>query len=285
LELTADDFVNAVRLAFPEAVPSGCRADDLSEVQRELLLALVGSPQFWRMRRLIRLWPKQWPQDLPRTRQGLRQALGQPPQPLTPEAALQVLEQSIQTEVAQARARRRVDAPRPRRAPGNMARTIREAAQHLAQAMRITDEDRHVSDEDRRAVEALDLTGWATDEVLAHLDRVPGLRTLILQSTDVSDAGLPHLCAVPRLVELDLGDTAVTSKGLSHLACLTKLEKLWLADTAVATADLLQLRNVLPSLAQLNGRPLPVDAPADKQPERTARQRWDEIWDDLFKNS
>jgi hypothetical protein len=304
LGANADDFADALRLAFPAPVPSGCRADDLGEIQRELLRALVDSPRFWKVPRLVRCWP----QGLPHSRQGVRRFLGQRVQPLAPEAALQVLDRTVQAEVARARAWRRVLAPAPRSAPGNMARTIREAVQHRVQALRITDEDRRVSDEDRRAVETLDLTGRATDEVLAHLGSLHGLRKLVLASSDVTDEGLRHLSAVPGLAELDLCDTAITGRGLSHLVHLTRLEELRLADTAVAAADLLRLaglrllrevslttgtrgdglpaelrevlprlRHVLPALRRLDGFPLPADAPR----EPTARERWD----DLFKGS
>ncbi len=49
---------------------------------------------------------------------------------------------------------------------------------------------------------------------------------VILDGTQVTDAGLVHLKGLTKLVRLDLQDTQVTDAGLVHLRGLTKLERL-----------------------------------------------------------
>jgi hypothetical protein len=250
--LTTGDFDLALRIAFPDnSVTPG---SSLSDAQREVLHALTDYVPFWR---LPAYSFKPWPQGLRRSRPWLRQFLGVKTAPLAPEAALHVLEQAVQSEVIRGRVSRRA-ATKPQSqggsgGSGNPARRIREVVQHLANAARVTDADREVSDEDRRRVERLDLTARATNDVLAHLGRVPALRTLILRSTEVTDEGLTHLSAVPLLRDLDLCDTEVTVNGLAHVAGsgLASLERLYLANTAITPTDLLRLAG-LPALRELS---------------------------------
>ena len=60
----------------------------------------------------------------------------------------------------------------------------------------------------------------------AALQQLPGLRTLILDFTQVTDKGLAHLTGLTRLTELRLTGTRVTDVGLKHLQRLTSLKKI-----------------------------------------------------------
>jgi len=102
-----------------------------------------------------------------------------------------------------------------------------------------------------------------TDDGLAHLADVPGLKHLRAYRDGLTDAGLEHLTACrdltelriglntgvtdagverlakfTNLTELDLGGTSITDAGMVHLAELTALRLLWLVGTAVTDAGL-----------------------------------------------
>jgi len=79
-------------------------------------------------------------------------------------------------------------------------------------------------------VEAVDLSphNWAAmerrgkilpvdDDALVVLDRFPGLRSLDLRDTQITDGGLRHLQAQKRLARLDLRGTRITDDGLRKL--------------------------------------------------------------------
>lgn len=65
-----------------------------------------------------------------------------------------------------------------------------------------------------------------SDAGLAHLQKLPALQKLSLDSTRVTDAGLASLQRVPSLSDLSLNSTGVTSVGLGHLATLPALRRL-----------------------------------------------------------
>jgi hypothetical protein len=71
---------------------------------------------------------------------------------------------------------------------------------------------------------------YATDDDLAHLERLPNLRRLYLErAVDVTDAGLEHLLALKRLKFLVLDDAEqVSDEGLRTLARLKSLAVLHL---------------------------------------------------------
>jgi HEAT repeat protein len=71
------------------------------------------------------------------------------------------------------------------------------------------------------------------DEALAHLQRLPRVRSLDLSRARTSDAGLVHLKALTGLESLDLSSTRITDAGLVHLKGLLQLESLNLSGTEV----------------------------------------------------
>ncbi|QDU44409.1 Leucine Rich repeats (2 copies) [Symmachiella dynata] len=79
------------------------------------------------------------------------------------------------------------------------------------------------------------------DQDLALLQQTPGLRTLKLQTTRITDAGIQHLSSVPQLQKLDLGGTEITNAGLDHLQSLEELQELAIADTAVSDDGIAKL--------------------------------------------
>jgi len=81
----------------------------------------------------------------------------------------------------------------------------------------------------------------ATDQDLAQLKKLTGLRTLDLTATHVTDAGLAHLKELQGLLTLDLLVTQVTDAGLAHLSQLKRLQTLQLGGTKVTDAGLAAL--------------------------------------------
>ncbi|HVX61189.1 MAG TPA: hypothetical protein VHC19_11320 [Pirellulales bacterium] len=82
----------------------------------------------------------------------------------------------------------------------------------------------------------------STDDGLAHLQQLNGLRDLFLESTDVTDAGLRRLQDLPHLRSLDLSQTRVTDAGLAYLKPLKELQELWLDGVAITDEGLIRLR-------------------------------------------
>jgi hypothetical protein len=86
-----------------------------------------------------------------------------------------------------------------------------------------------------------------TDRDLAEVAGLPHLRSLVLWSTSVTDAGMAHLGKRKTLEELDLHDCAVGDSGLAQLAGLTNLGTLTLSKTSVTDAGYESLRQALPN--------------------------------------
>lgn len=101
-------------------------------------------------------------------------------------------------------------------------------------------------------VDELSLRGTSvTDEGLAALSLLPGLRRLDLADTGVTDAGLAHVADLRALERLDLSGTRVTGEGLARLKALVSLEELRLAGTAVTDDAVAKLRESLPDPRRL----------------------------------
>lgn len=97
-----------------------------------------------------------------------------------------------------------------------------------------------------RPVVKVDLTRTkADDKALAVIVKgLPGLQTLELESTQVTDAGLAHLEGLTHLKELTLVNTEVTDAGLARLKGLTRLSRLDLSATKVTDAGLAHLKGL-----------------------------------------
>ena len=71
---------------------------------------------------------------------------------------------------------------------------------------------------------------------LKHLASMKSLKTLFLNTINVTDAGLKPLQSLKQLEKLYLTDTKVSDAGLKHLQGLTKLTELILNKTKVTDA-------------------------------------------------
>jgi hypothetical protein len=89
------------------------------------------------------------------------------------------------------------------------------------------------------------LSGTAfRDDDLAHLTRLPDLKSLYLDGTRVTDAGLAHLREMTDLQFLHLANLVVTDAGLSELIDSSRLESLYLGGTHVTDAGMMHLREL-----------------------------------------
>jgi hypothetical protein len=76
-----------------------------------------------------------------------------------------------------------------------------------------------------------------TDETLEHLRKLPLLRELDLNDTQITDAGLAILAELPALATLRLRNTKITDAGFKeHLFGKDELIELDLTGTQVASA-------------------------------------------------
>lgn len=73
-----------------------------------------------------------------------------------------------------------------------------------------------------------------TDEALAHVGKLTGLRELVLWDAPMTDAGVKHLVSLKDLTSLDLAfATKITNAALEDIVKLSNLEKLTLSGTKV----------------------------------------------------
>lgn len=83
-----------------------------------------------------------------------------------------------------------------------------------------------------------------TDEGLAHLGRLTGLKHLSLPP-ETTDAGLAHLKGLNSLEELNLSGTRVTDDGLIHLKDLPRLRSLRIGSGEITGRGLSHLRKIM----------------------------------------
>jgi hypothetical protein len=83
----------------------------------------------------------------------------------------------------------------------------------------------------------------ASDETLAHLWWLTGLRRLNLDGAQISDAGLARLRTSTSLDDLKLDRTRITDAGLAHLKDLPALQSLSLSETQITDAGLDHLKS------------------------------------------
>jgi hypothetical protein len=94
-------------------------------------------------------------------------------------------------------------------------------------------------------LKTLDVSGFLISDVgLAHLRGLVDLENLTLMHAKISEAGLAHLKGLTRLKYLVLSCTHLTDAGLSHLKGLTSVEVLYLSDTKVSDAGLAYLKGL-----------------------------------------
>jgi Leucine-rich repeat (LRR) protein len=81
----------------------------------------------------------------------------------------------------------------------------------------------------------------ALNKVLAQLDKLPSLNTLVLKRAPLNEAGCQSLSHLTGLAELDVSHSSLTSEGLLHISRLTNLERLDLTRTSIDDSGTEQL--------------------------------------------
>lgn len=85
---------------------------------------------------------------------------------------------------------------------------------------------------------------FARFDMSVHKD----IRVLILNGTEITDAGMADIGKMTKLAHLYLEDTQITDRGLNQLTGIKELETLWLARTKVSDAGVGELKRQLPKL-------------------------------------
>jgi hypothetical protein len=91
-----------------------------------------------------------------------------------------------------------------------------------------------------------------TDRLLEQLVDVPGISSIELQMTDVTDAGMKSLAAVKNLkwLAIEGGRPGVGDEGFSHIKTISALEELKMVNTRISDRSLPGLKS-LPNLQSL----------------------------------
>ena len=107
-------------------------------------------------------------------------------------------------------------------------------------------------------ITAVSLNGTSiTDQEFVVLTKLPQLKELRLQHTEISTIGLEQLAAVRSLERLDLGHTLLGDNALPMLASLTNLRVLDLPSTLVEGTGLAALK-ALPNLREIDLGDAPI---------------------------
>jgi hypothetical protein len=102
-----------------------------------------------------------------------------------------------------------------------------------------------------RAHGAIFSQGKGTDDDLALLCQLAGIRKLCLDNACVTDVGMGHLARMKNLEHLDLYRTKVTPAGLAMLRGLKKLQRLELEESPICDACVAELSQ-LKALVTMN---------------------------------
>lgn len=107
-----------------------------------------------------------------------------------------------------------------------------------------------------------------TDEALAHVGKLTGLKALVLWDAPITDAGLKHLTGLRELTDLDLAfATKLTNAALPHVAALPKLQRLNIAGTKVTDVSALAGARTLAELKLGKLKPAGVEALTKANPK------------------
>lgn len=99
-------------------------------------------------------------------------------------------------------------------------------------------------------IQEIDLSGVpVSSSWTALLPKLPELKVLKLNETRLDDAGLEALAKLDKLEQLELDGTAVTAAGAKHFAALQRLKSLSVSNTRIPAAQIVELRQKMPSLA------------------------------------
>ncbi len=88
----------------------------------------------------------------------------------------------------------------------------------------------------------------ADDSTLAHVGRLPRLRSLRLDDTAITDAGMVHLEKLENLLDIQLDRTNIGDAGLAHLHGLKGLRMVWISGTPITDEGVLDLERALPNV-------------------------------------
>jgi hypothetical protein len=237
-----------LRLAFGGTkLPPTASVLDLTEAQRQLLLAAADNGHFWanvmndrlELGRLL---------GLPDDRRGLRRFLARPGEAISqprndPEEAMVQFERLLANRLPHALGKHAYQRDEDdTRAP---FRLIQEGFEEMN---RISDSYRP---KDRPRIRRLEPHGHACDALVALLPFCPNLEELDLSYGEATDASMHHLARLSHLKKLHLSANWITDAGLKHLAGLTGLEDLALWQTDITDAGLRHLANLV-QLRHLN---------------------------------
>jgi hypothetical protein len=236
------------RLAFGgNKLPPQVTVDDLTEAQRQLLLAAADNGHFWsnlannwlELDRLL---------GLPDDRRKLRRFLARPgesvPGPANdPEEALVQFERLVGSQLPF-----EMGAGPYRHEEGDTRAPFRQIQEGVEEMRRISEGYRP---KDRPRIRRLEPRGHACDALVALLPLCPNLEDLNLAYGEATDSSMPSLARLPRLKTLDLSANWITDAALEHLAGLTDLRELNLWQTDVTDEGLRHLAGLV-RLRKLN---------------------------------
>jgi hypothetical protein len=228
-------------------LPPGATVLDLTEAQRQLLLAAADNGHFWSNVMNDRLQLDQL-LGVPDERRDLRRFLARPGEPVSgprndPEDALVQFERLVAGRLPF-----EVSGGPYHREEGDTRAPFRMIQEGVEEMRRITAGYRP---KDRPHIRRLEPRGHACDALVALLPLCPNLEHLSLGHGEATDASLHHLARLVHLRELDLSSNHVTDAGLVHLAGLTELRDLGLWRTEVTDAGLRHLAGLV-HLQKLN---------------------------------
>ncbi len=87
---------------------------------------------------------------------------------------------------------------------------------------------------------------WLTDDELEHLDRLPRLKKLKIESDAITDEGLKHLVELKGLWVLGIASPQVTDAGLLTLGKMKQLRELAIECPQVTAEGMERLKHDLP---------------------------------------
>jgi hypothetical protein len=242
----------ALRLAFAgRPLPPGASGADLTEAQRRILLACADNGTFWGHTANDDLPLES--HGLPATRSQLRAFLTRPGEPrsmppsdprvvralfdrlVAGDLPFEMDEDLDEEETAEPTWADVEEEPEEDEDQASPSRQIRDTVERMKRIRA------GYLPDDRKRVRVLELCGYTSDALLAHVAGCPQLRDLDLCWGEATDAGLAHLAGLAELRHLDLSDNLITDAGLVHLKGLVKLVELRLQVEGITDAGLAHL--------------------------------------------
>ena len=92
-----------------------------------------------------------------------------------------------------------------------------------------------------KSLRSVELVGAVTDDLIAHLVKLPGLESLTLSGSSVTNNCLKHLRGLPKLSCLQLTRPGISDDGLPFIAEITSLRELVIRDSKLTGQGLVHL--------------------------------------------